>query len=319
MTIAVGYLILYAIDSHHGLAAAVKAPGVWDSLASFSSGVINITPELVFPGTVVLCIQALTRKNWFHGALYAIASVAFAWLTLALLNAYMSNGLDDGFLSGMLLWRAASSLFYTVVAELCSRQAFSTVESAQHDRQQLGTLHQQVQQLASELATVRESLQQYEEALASIPAMKAQLRRLESSAVTGVHKRAEWPVLRALPPVRQQDNHEDSRTRRLKDAREAVLQATTGVNKFDARAFVFACLQENPDLKLAEIEQLALARDQELSQSTASRYRKQFFARDESSIVQVASSNESSTMQMQDGNESASGESFAINGRVVGE
>src|SRR5262245_46452057 len=77
MTLAVGYPILYAIDSHHGLAMAVKAPGVWDGLASFSSGVINITPELVFPGTVVLCIQALTRKNWFHGALYAIASVAF--------------------------------------------------------------------------------------------------------------------------------------------------------------------------------------------------------------------------------------------------
>ena len=68
-----------------------------------------------------------------------------------------------------------------------------------------------------------------------------------------------------------------------------VVPQTARAEKFDTRAFVFACLKERPDLKLAEIEQLALARNQELSQSTASRYRKQFFAKRESSSLQAAS------------------------------
>lgn len=120
MTVAVGYLIVYAIDSHHGLATMPAHPGMWDDIASFSSGIINVTPELVFPGTVVLSIQSFVRKNWLNGVLQAVASIAFAILTIVLLNAFMNGGINDSFLSGMLLWRAISSLFYTVVAEICS-------------------------------------------------------------------------------------------------------------------------------------------------------------------------------------------------------
>jgi hypothetical protein len=145
------------------------------------------------------------------------------------------------------------------------------------------------QQLASELALVQESLQQEQQVLASIPVMQAQLQRLASSPVAETHKRAERPVLRALPPVQQQGNG----TRRAQETRQVPRQAATAAEKFDARAFVFACLQENPAIKLAEIEHLARAAGQELSQSTASRYRKQFAARGESSTMQAASSDAS--------------------------
>lgn len=120
MTIAVGYLIVYAIDTHNSLASMPKDPNQWDEIASFASGFINVTPELVFPGTVVLSIYAFVQKRWVHGVLNAIASVAFATLTLVLLHAFTTNGINDQFLGAMLLWRAVSALFYTVVAEVCS-------------------------------------------------------------------------------------------------------------------------------------------------------------------------------------------------------
>jgi hypothetical protein len=102
--------------------------------------------------------------------------------------------------------------------------------------------------------------------------------------------------LRVLPAVQQQGKQEGSRIRRVQKTGEAAPQAARA-EKFDARAFVFACLEACPDLKLAEIEQLALARNQELSQSTVSRYRKQFFARCESSTMQMQGSDESSSLQ----------------------
>jgi hypothetical protein len=97
--------------------------------------------------------------------------------------------------------------------------------------------------------------------------------------------------LRALPAIQQESL--EAGTRRVQDAHQPATQALAE-EKFDARAFVFACLQDNPDLKLAEIEQRALSCGQELSQPTASRYRKQFFARSESSTVVDS---ESSTMK----------------------
>ena len=100
-----------------------------------------------------------------------------------------------------------------------------------------------------------------------------------------------------------------------------VTPQAAAAEKFDARAFVFACLNENPGLKLSEIEQRALAAGQELSQPTASRYRKQFFARNgssrESSAMKGESPVESSTMKVQDIDESASSESSAIGERRV--
>src|SRR5215471_16702240 len=148
MTVAVAYLILYAIDSHHGLATSIPKPTTFDDLASLCSGVINVTPELVFPGTVVLCLQALTQRRWDHFFLQMIASVAFAALTIILLNAYNNNGITDAFLAGMLLWRAASALFYTVVAEYCSHhtgeQRSLPAAQVQHFEQRITDLAEQV-------------------------------------------------------------------------------------------------------------------------------------------------------------------------------
>ncbi len=102
--------------------------------------------------------------------------------------------------------------------------------------------------------------------------------------------------------------------------------ATAG--KFEARAFVFACLEQQPDLKLVEIEQRARAAGQELSQPTASRYRKQFLSRNESasvvtsenSTMKAESADESSTMEVQGADKSTLGESSATDERrVVGE
>lgn len=144
--------------------------------------------------------------------------------------------------------------------------------------------------------------------LALIPSLKAQLQHIESSTaeevrrveasleeqiqnqIAGLPKCGERPVLRALPAARPGNG--GARTLRVKDTRGSSSQATTQ-KKFDTRAFVFACLQGNSDLKLSEIEQLVLARGQELSQASISRYRKQFFASRESSTMKAESGDES--------------------------
>jgi hypothetical protein len=164
MTIAVGYLMLYAIDSHHGLATPVAHPSFSDSLAQASSGIINVTPELVFPGTVVLAIRALLRKNWLHASLYGVASVMFAALTILLLDAFMTGGITDSFLSGMLLWRAISALSYTVVAEVCSHHTEPSPDAGVHShgvQSQLEDLVQQVNSLQSELHSVQSTVQSH--------------------------------------------------------------------------------------------------------------------------------------------------------------
>jgi hypothetical protein len=100
--------------------------------------------------------------------------------------------------------------------------------------------------------------------------------------------------------------------RRVQDVRQPATQAAAE-GKFDARAFVFACLEENPGLKLAEIEQLAFSCGQELSQPTASRYRKQFFASNESSTIV---NDASATMKAESSDESFLDESES---RAVGQ
>ena len=206
------------------------------------------------------------------------------------------------------------------IAELSAELAQVQQSFQQRLTQQLSrienTFHQQ-------LSPVHESFQHCHEVLALIPNLKAQIQRIESSTVEEVHlmkvslekqiqrvqdqitepqKGSERPVLRALPSA--QPGNGDTRTLRVKETLQAPPQATS-TEKFDARSFVFACLEEHPDLKLAEIEQLAIARGQVLSQPTASRYRKQFFARSESSTV--VKNDESSTMKV----ESLLGESVA--------
>ncbi len=178
------------------------------------------------------------------------------------------------------------------------------------------------EQLATELSPMKERFHQSQEVLALVPDMKAHLHQIESSTreemrqvkaaleqqaqhqVEEPQKQRERPILRALPSVEQ--SRDNTRTLHRKEARQSTPQAISE-GKFDARAFVFSCLQENPDLKLSEIEKRAIAHHQDLSQPTISRYRKLFFARSESSSVvehessamQVESSNESSTMQVE--------------------
>ena len=208
---------------------------------------------------------------------------------------------------------------------------------------QLSTLRESFhRELSSELSPVHESLQQYQEMLSQVPLMKAHIQHIESTTVEEVRqvkaflekqlqgrvaereKRAERPVLHALPPVQQGNN--ESRTLHEKDTHQVTPQATAG--KFDARAFVFACLEKNPALKLAEIEQRARAAGQALSQPTASRYRKQFLRGNESATVvagesstmKVESAAESFTMKVQGADKSTLGESSATDERrVVGE
>jgi hypothetical protein len=83
----------------------------------------------------------------------------------------------------MLLWRAASSLFYTVVAELCSRHALSAVESTQPDQQQLDAFHQQIQQLTqvqnAQAETLSQRLQEAEKSLQRAMIERLQLLQLE--------------------------------------------------------------------------------------------------------------------------------------------
>jgi hypothetical protein len=162
-----------------------------------------------------------------------------------------------------------------------------------------GELQQQVEALASELAQVhlhlqqrlqREvaSLQQQQEVLAQVPDMQAALDRIQRQV-------AARPALRALPSVGQ--GNDEAGIQRI---RQSVPPGATR-EKFDARAFVFSCLQENAACKLRDIQQLADARQRDLSEATISRYRKQFFARRESS---VEAASESASMQGESGNES---------------
>ena len=154
---------------------------------------------------------------------------------------------------------------------------------------ELSRVQQNVQrQLSAELSTmcdnvhrqlsfVHESFQQYQEALAQVPDLKAHLHYIESftteelrqvkallekQAQRGQNRlaereqQAERPVLHALPSIQQ--GSPEARAHHTKEMREVTPRAATA-GKFDARAFVFACLEQQPDLKLVEIEQRARA------------------------------------------------------------
>lgn len=161
MTVAVGYLILYAIESRHGLDAVSVHPTFPDQLAIFSNVVINVGPELVFPGVVVLCIKSFTARRWIDGSAYLITTIVFAALTMVLLNAFMNNGIDKNFLATMLFWRAGAALFYTVVVAYCGGHGGLDLRSLLNE---LDTLRTQVdggQQQASSLHGELERVQQH--------------------------------------------------------------------------------------------------------------------------------------------------------------
>lgn len=119
MTLAVGYLIFYAIEFKHSLDAVAVHPTFPDQVAIASNVIINVGPELVFPGIVVLCIRSFTTRRWVDGTLYAVTTIAFGLLTMSLLNAFMNDGITKDFLAAMLFWRALAALFYTVVVAYC--------------------------------------------------------------------------------------------------------------------------------------------------------------------------------------------------------
>jgi F0F1-type ATP synthase membrane subunit b/b' len=178
---------------------------------------------------------------------------------------------------------------------------------------ELSRIHESFQQqLSTELALMQEDFHQYQPMLAVfpqletqlqfIPHMQAKLQQIESvtveelrrvnitlekqalSPIIEAHRvEAQRPVLRALP-VGGRVSTPESKSHNMRELSRTTQQGTSE-GKFDARAFVFACLETNANLKLAEIEQLALARGQELSQPTISRYRKQFMLSRESSII----------------------------------
>jgi len=157
-------------------------------------------------------------------------------------------------------------------------------------------------QLAFELSPLRESVQQYQKVLTLVPALQAQVKEIERSTTEEI--RQIHTALEAQTPRPERETQLERPVLRVVPAIQSIPSEvkTSHTGKFDARAFVFARLQENPGLKLSELSRLAQAAGQELSQPTASRYRKQFLARSESSEnFQVSSdeSSESSTVKIQ--------------------
>jgi len=180
MTLAVGYLIYYAIEFKHSLDAVSVHPTFPDQLAILSNVIINVGPELVFPGVVVLCIRSFTTRRWLDGMLYLVTTIAFMILTMVLLNAFMNDGITKDFLSAMLFWRAGAALFYTIVVAYCGSHGGldfrsllneldtlrgevdggqQTVDTLQEHlssvQQQASTLQQQVSSGQQEIANLR--------------------------------------------------------------------------------------------------------------------------------------------------------------------
>lgn len=167
------------------------------------------------------------------------------------------------------------------------------------------------ERLSSELSLLQENFHQYQPMLSTfpqletqmqcIPHLQAKLQQIESVTVEELRRvkvtlekqvlgpiveSQQRPQLHALPSTRAISAASTSVGKpasHTKETRQSSQQQGPAEGKFDARAFVFACLETNTDLKLSEVEHLALARGQELSQPTISRYRKQFFASRESS------------------------------------
>jgi hypothetical protein len=100
--------------------------------------------------------------------------------------------------------------------------------------------------------------------------MKAQQEKLQAEAqATQVQLQAEIADLkRANVQLKAQQKEQ------VKVPTKPELHAVP--SKFDAREFVFSCLRREANLKLAEIAKLASMQGQELSETTISRYRKEY-------------------------------------------
>jgi len=167
MTLAVGYLIFYAIETKHSLDAIPAHPQFADQIAIYSNVIINVTPELVFPGVVVLCIRAFTIRRWVDAFAYLITTIAFGILTMVLLNAFMNGQITKDFLATMLFWRAGAALAYTVVVAYCSG----------HGGLDFKTLLQELDTLRSQLDTGQQTVSTLQEQLSSVQQRASSLQQ----------------------------------------------------------------------------------------------------------------------------------------------
>jgi hypothetical protein len=177
------------------------------------------------------------------------------------------------------------------------RQASETKAELTHTMDQLSYLQESLNQSLQNGTSMQASMTEMELAMqaklqATMQAarlqmqaeMKAQQEKLQAEAqATQVQLQAEIADLkRANVQLKAQQKEQ------VKAPVKPELHAVPG--KFDAREFVFSCLHKSPDLKLAEIAKLASMQGQELSETTISRYRKEY--RESSTVVK----NESSAM-----------------------
>jgi hypothetical protein len=134
--------------------------------------------------------------------------------------------------------------------------------------------------LQQQLSQIRVETQRDQELLSLVPALSTQIERIEKQLQRHLHE-PEKPGNAVVIHAFQEASEKQQRVRH-----GAVKIAHDDANeKFDTRAFIFSCLQENADLKLSEIAALARGEGQELSLPTISRYRKQFFDTRENSAV----------------------------------
>lgn len=137
MTFSVGFTIYYTLDMNRdtNILATLTHPDLWDGIAKFSDGVLNVGPELVFPGTILLAVLAALKpgrsfNKWFPAISYAASGLIFFILTCIVLS---HKGSDENFRHTMFLWRTVASLGYTVVVEINSHLQ-KTAAKSRHDK-----------------------------------------------------------------------------------------------------------------------------------------------------------------------------------------
>jgi hypothetical protein len=277
--------------------------------------VLNIAPELILPGCFLQAGMAAESQRW----MYKSMGVVFMLLTFATLASFIWTA-PAGVVSVILFFRCSAGVLYSLLVRMTPQQHQDGPNNQQHQAELdelTNTFNQQVQrltaelsrietnlqnrltesstglanslqqQLANELAPLQENLQKHQEELALVPNLQAQLQQIESSTIEEVRRVKATIEKQAQTPAGAQEKRNERPTLLALPSREK--------GKFDARAFVFGCLQKDAECKLADMAKLAALQGQELSQSSISRYRSQFFASSESSTVDE---NGSSAMQV---------------------
>ena len=262
MTLAVGYLIYYAIEYKHSLDAVITNPGFVDHLASFSNVVINVGPELVFPGVVVLCIRAFTARRWLDGSLYMVTTIAFAILTMVLLNAFMNGGITKDFLSAMLFWRTAAALFYTIVVAYCGggldlRSLLGELDGL---RGQLDNGQQTVSSLEDQLLREQQTVSTLQQ---QVDNGRREIERLSGQLDSGLH---------ALEDSQSRLQDEQKRVLALQDELEGSQAELLALQrKHDGVLVDMQALSEQVDTKQKEIVRLNEAVESERGQVSSLR------------------------------------------------